>query len=301
MASDIGSSRANVQKLIKKGLVTVDGVVVMDCSYRITQDRRVTVETAEETTDLIPENVPFDVVYEDEHIIVVNKPSGVVVHPGAGNWTGTLVNGLLEYSDTLSSNGSEAMRPGIVHRIDKDTSGILVIAKTNKAHELLAIQFAEHTITRKYVCFVYGVPRLTKETEKYDSNRYIIDTLIGRDRINRKKMKVLPAGGKRAITIFNVLETFGNSKASKIECELKTGRTHQIRVHMSYLGAPLIGDQVYGRRKKLSGCDLVYEFPRQALHAKYLMFKHPITDESLEFDSEIPDDMMQLHNALLNI
>lgn len=297
-------SRSKVQRLISDGCVFVDNIVIADCSYKTKLQQSVDVMLpSQESSELSAEHVDFAILYEDDDIVVVDKPSGVVVHPGAGNWSGTLVNGLIGHSNCLSAFDGADMRPGIVHRIDKDTSGILVVAKNDVAHAKLAEQFAVHSITRKYVCFVYGIPRINREVQKLPDGRYRIETQIGRDKINRKKMTVLEIGGKNAITIFKILNVFKDSCASQIECELKTGRTHQIRVHMTHLCASLIGDQVYGRKKKISGDDedYVYNFSRQALHAKYLKFQHPATYREMEFSSELPNDMARLNKILTNL
>ena len=299
----VDCTRSRAQKLIKSGCVLVNCMRVIDCSFKVRPDQKVSVTDLIETFDLLPDDVKFEILYEDEDIIVVDKPSGVVVHPGSGNWSGTLVNGLIKHSENLSSIGEEFLRPGIVHRIDKDTSGILVVAKNDISHAKLAEQFAKHTITRKYECFTYGMPKIDKRVQKLTDKRYMFESEIGRDRISRKKMMVLESGGKHAITIFKILDTFKDACASRIECELKTGRTHQIRVHMTHLGASLIGDQTYGKRKKIKGDsdDFVYNFPRQALHAKYLKFTHPVTLEEMEFSSQLPDDMQQLNQILSNL
>lgn len=296
-------TRSKAQKLIKGGCVLVNCKKIEDCSFKVRPDQKISVADFVETFDLSPSEVDFEILYEDEHIIVVDKPHGVVVHPGSGNWSGTLVNGLLKHAENLSSIGEEFMRPGIVHRIDKDTSGILVVAKTNISHAKLAEQFAEHSITRKYECFTYGSPKISQNVKKLSDKRYLFESEIGRDRVNRKKMMVLDSGGKHAITIFKVLNTYKDLSASRIECELKTGRTHQIRVHMTHLGAPLIGDQTYGRRRKIKGDydNFIYDFSRQALHAKYLKFVHPVTMREMEFSSPLPEDMQKLNQVLSNL
>lgn len=288
--------------LISAGSVLVDGCVCSDQSRKTRVGQVVEFEDECIPSVLLAECVDFKILYEDSDIIVVDKPAGVVVHPGAGNKTGTLVNGLLFHSNELSSYGEAELRPGIVHRIDKDTSGVLVVAKTDCAHAHLAQQFAEHSITRIYECFVYGVPNTSRDVVRVNGV-YMLQTQIGRDVVNRKRMKVIKEGGKHAITMFKILDVFKNSVASRVECELKTGRTHQIRVHMSYLKAPLIGDQVYGKKRKVNGDnnDVIYNFNRQALHAKYLKFKHPITLQEMEFLSEIPHDMCNLNSILSNL
>lgn len=271
----------------------VNGVVVLDADYktRIGDLIDFSLEKIPEgRPNLSPDSsVAFKILYEDEDILVIDKPAGVVVHAGAGNHDHTLVNGLV--SHCCLSRGSDEFRPGIVHRIDKDTSGILVVAKNDVAHAFLAEQFSIHSITRRYVCFCYGVPRLTTNT---------IDTMINRDKNNRLKMMVSENSGKRAITIYRTLQTYGKF-ASEIECELKTGRTHQIRVHMSNLGHSLIGDRLYKYKNYSVPKNIANEinqFPRQALHAKYLEFVHPSTKQNMSFESELPHDMQHLKNIL---
>lgn len=300
-------SRTKIQEAIVETCVSIDGVSVSDPSLKLKSGQEVLFcydEIPQQVCDLKPEKVDFKIVFEDNDIIVLEKPAGIVVHPGNGNWAGTLVNGLLEYSKDLSSGG-DVLRPGIVHRIDKDTSGILVVAKNDFAHMKLAEQFEVHSIIRKYICFVYGYPKTNFPfVNSLNDGRFLIETQIGRDPVNRKKMKILKLGGKRAVTIFKILKTFsdakGNCFASKVECELKTGRTHQVRVHMTGLTAPLIGDQTYGRRKKLPIEDsaFAYEFPRQALHAAFLSFDHPRSGEKMSFHSELPADMLALEEKL---
>ena len=236
-------------------------------------------------------SVPFEVIYEDDDVMVVNKPAGVVVHPGNGNSDHTLVNGLVHHCGENLAKLHNDLRPGIVHRIDKDTSGILVIAKNDFAHMKLAEQFAVHSIKRKYVCFIYSTLR-----PAYGK----IETLIGRSDINRLKMAVTPGRGKNAITLYKTIKTFG-SYASKIECELKTGRTHQIRVHLSSLGCSLIGDALYKVKnypmpKQIA--EEINKFPRQALHAYFLEFIHPKTEKTLKFECNMPEDMRNLEIIL---
>jgi 23S rRNA pseudouridine1911/1915/1917 synthase len=236
-----------------------------------------------------PQDLPLEIVFEDEHLLVVDKPAGMVVHPAAGNLDGTLVNALLHHcAGRLSGIGGVA-RPGIVHRIDKDTSGLLVVAKTDRAHEGLAAQFAAHSIDRRYQAIVAGVPNPTAGT---------VDAPLARSAANRQKMAIVAAGrGKRAVTHYRTLQVLRN--AALVECRLETGRTHQVRVHMASLGHPLLGDPVYGKpradhRELLNQLD----FRRQALHAELLGFLHPISKEYLSFKSAVPPDMQELFRAL---
>ena len=231
------------------------------------------------------ENIPLEIVYEDEDIMIINKPKGMVVHPANGNYTGTVVNSLLySHKENLSSiNG--VIRPGIVHRIDKDTSGILVIAKNDQAHKKLSEQFKVHSISRKYIALVKGIIK---------EDQFTIDLPIGRSPKDRKKMAVVSKNSKNAITDVHVLKRYYLSNMTLIEATLKTGRTHQIRVHLSYLHHPLVGDEVYGKKDpnmKVSG---------QMLHAKLLGFIHPTKNEYIEFDSELPDDFKKVLEKLEN-
>lgn len=230
-----------------------------------------------------PENLPLDILYEDADVLVVNKPAGMVVHPGAGNYTGTLVNALLYHcADSLSGIGG-VKRPGIVHRIDKDTSGILVVAKNDQAHKYLSEQFSAHTIERIYQAFVWG----------YVQNQTgIVSGNIGRSPLNRQKMALVKMGGKSAITHYERLAAYG-TLASHVQCVLETGRTHQIRVHLSSIGHSLIGDSVYGVIPRQAPAYLRF-FPRQALHAGFLAFLHPVTHKRMAFEVPLPTDMAEL-------
>lgn len=238
-----------------------------------------------------PEQIPLDILYEDDDLLVVNKPAGLVVHPGAGNPRGTLVNALLAHCrDSLSGIGG-VKRPGIVHRIDKDTSGVLVVAKNDWTHQRLSEQFAEHTIERIYQAFVWGYVQKTTGVVTGD---------IGRSTQNRQKMAIVKRNGKKAVTHYERLAVFGGGIASHIQCILETGRTHQIRVHMASLGHSLIGDPVYGSVPKGAPNSAKY-FPRQALHAGYLGFTHPRTGERLSFEAPMPIDMTELENNLSSL
>ena len=235
------------------------------------------------------QEIPLDVVFEDEHLIVIDKPSGLVVHPAAGNLDGTLVNALLHHcAGQLSGIGGVA-RPGIVHRIDKDTSGLMVAAKTDRAHEGLARQFKAHSIDRRYKAIVSGRPKQAEGT---------VNAALARSPVNRKKIAVVREGkGKHAITHWRLLRQLRD--AALVECRLETGRTHQVRVHMASIGLPLVGDPVYGRAGNLRDVLETLNFRRQALHAAHLGFIHPVNSHALAFDSEMPADMQELFNKLI--
>jgi 23S rRNA pseudouridine1911/1915/1917 synthase len=273
-------SRSQVQKWIKDGLVQVNNETVKG-NFRLSEDDEVMLKVPPPVQlEIKPERLDLDIVYEDQDVVVVNKPRGLVVHPGAGHFTGTLVNGLLHHCHDLSGiNG--VMRPGIVHRIDKDTSGLIMVAKNDKAHLSLAHQLKEHTVNRKYYAIVHGVIPHDMGT---------VDAPIGRDPKNRQQMAIVFERGKNAITHFAVQERF--STATLVELKLETGRTHQIRVHMKYIGHPLVGDPKYGPAKP------AFPIEGQALHAAVLGFEHPRSGEYLEFSRPIPDDMVQVMQAL---
>ncbi len=266
------SSRNSIQKLIENGKVFVNGVVV-NKKYKVSTDDEVTVLPSElKPLDAEPENIPLDIVYEDEHLLVVNKPRGMVVHPAPGNYSGTLVNALLYHCKDSLSGINGILRPGIVHRIDKDTSGLLIVAKTDKAHLGLAEQIKEHSFTREYNAVIVGHLKERQGT---------VNAPIGRNPKDRKKMCVTMQNSKNAVTHYTTIEDYEGY--SHISLKLETGRTHQIRVHMAHLGHAVAGDYVYGNDKKsayLNG---------QCLHAIKIGFVHPITQEHLEFTSELPD------------
>jgi 23S rRNA pseudouridine1911/1915/1917 synthase len=287
-------SRSKIQKLVISSCISVNGVVIVDPNHSLKFKDEIVVcdNFIDEKSALLPEkDVKFSVIYEDEDLILINKPAGVVVHPGAGNHRHTLANGLAYYyNDQLSSQNGDH-RPGIVHRIDKNTSGIIVVAKNDHAHAALSEQFRVHSIRRKYICFCYSIPRPINGK---------IDTLIARDRNNRLKMAVTSHGGKRAISVYRTMKSFSKF-ASKIECELYTGRTHQIRVHMSHIGTSLIGDSTYRAKNYCihkSIEEYIKNFPRQALHAYYLEFTHPRSGKSMLFNVGLPSDMLELENML---
>lgn len=265
-------TRSHIQKLIKENMVRVNGMTVKS-NFKLSASDQIEVEIPElKEPDILPENIPLDILYEDQDILVVNKPKGMVVHPAPGHYTGTLVNAIMYHCKDNLSGINGVMRPGIVHRIDMDTTGSLLICKNDRAHQALAEQLKEHSITRKYHAIVHG--RL-KEDEG------TIDKPIGRHPIDRKKMSVYCTNGREAVTHYRVLKRF--QQFTYIECQLETGRTHQIRVHMSSIGHPILGDQVYGPAK----CP--YKLQGQTLHAKVLGITHPTTGEYMEFDAPLPD------------
>ncbi|SFR43468.1 ribosomal large subunit pseudouridine synthase D [Yoonia tamlensis] len=307
---DASLSRSRLAKLIAEGAVTVDGVVITDPRHRVLEGAQVdvTVEIAQES-HIVGEEIALEVVYEDDDLIVVNKPSGMVVHPAPGTPGGTLVNALIHHcGDSLSGVGG-MKRPGVVHRIDKETTGLLVAAKSDRAHHHLAAQFATHTVERRYLAICYGVPdandprlRGIKGTSFEPGNILKVQTFLGRHKTDRQRQAVSFTTGRHAVTRSRILQPLGMPPcAALIECWLETGRTHQIRVHMAHCGHALIGDPVYGGRRKLSpkavgeaGVDAVAAFSRQALHAATLGFVHPVTEEFMEFEAALPADMRAL-------
>ena len=283
-------SRERLKTLIRSGAVEAEGTAVRDPALKVRGEEVLRVAVPEPTpAHNEPQAIPLTIVFEDEHLLVVDKPAGLVVHPAAGNFDGTLVNALLHHcGGSLSGIGGVA-RPGIVHRIDKDTSGLLVVAKTDVAHEGLAKQFAAHSINRRYLAIVNGVPRTSEGTT---------DAPLARSATNRKKIAIVEGTrGKRAVTHWKRLKILND--AALVECRLETGRTHQVRVHLASIGHPLVGDPVYGRSGKTHG-NLLKElgFHRQALHAAELGFTHPVTKHRMSFSSPMPPDMQELFNAL---
>jgi len=266
LAKTMDVSRSSLTKMIKNKEILVNDKEVK-AGYITREGDIITVNHVEEDMNVTPEKMDLDIVYEDDDVIVVNKANGVVVHPAAGNYHGTLVNGLLYHSKLSDKNGE--FRPGIVHRIDAYTTGLLMVAKNNKSHDILAKELAEKKTYRKYVALVWGV---------IPNDTGLIDAPIGRSLNDRKKMAINP-DGKEAITHFKVLKRFKD--VTLIELKLETGRTHQIRVHMDYIGHPVVNDPVYGKRKKIDDSG-------QCLHAKELGFVHPTTGEYMQFDSELP-------------
>lgn len=291
-------SRSRIQSLIKDEKVAINGVSGKWVSSKVRTGMKISI-TIPDTQDLpmVPENIPLDILFEDAHIILVNKPAGMVVHPAPGNETGTLVNAVLYHAKESLSGIGGIKRPGIVHRIDKDTSGVLVIAKSDMAHHGLSDMFKSHTIERTYCAYVWGHVHPTDGT---------ITGNIGRHKTDRKRNCVLPdtdVTGKHAVTHYKTIKRYG-ILASKITCHLETGRTHQIRVHMSHRGHGLIGDPVYGRppkglqRTHPALYDFLQEFHRQSLHATSLGFIHPITKQKVWVEKDIPTDLQDLEKLL---
>jgi len=293
-----GASRTKVQKAIDAGMVTINGKVIAS-NYKIKPGEEITVfsEFEPHPEEIVPQEMPLDIVYEDKEVMILNKPVGLVVHPGSGNRDRTLVNGIAWYLQQKDKSITEEVLPrfGLVHRIDKNTSGLMVLAKTDKAAASLAKQFFDHTVHRYYIALVWG-------DIKQDEGTVVAH--VGRHQRFRKLFDAYPEGdhGKEAITHYKVLERFGY--VTLIQCELETGRTHQIRVHMKYLGHPLFNDEIYGGDRIVKGTvftrykqfvDNCFAIcPRHALHAKTIGFRHPGTGEEVKFDSELPEDMEQV-------
>lgn len=294
LAEASGLSRERVKGLIADGAVEVDGKPVASGSAKVAAGARFTIALPPpEPLAAEPQDIPLEIVFEDADLLVVNKPAGMVVHPAAGNPDGTLVNALLHHCAGRLSGINGVARPGIVHRIDKDTSGLLVVAKSDAAHEGLAKQFADHSIARRYLAVCAGHPNPAAGT---------VAGRIGRSDKDRKKMAVLPddaTRGKHAVTHYATKQRLDH--AALIECRLETGRTHQVRVHCASIGHPLLGDPVYGRTPKPLRATLQQlQFARQALHAASLGFIHPISGESLDFRAELPPDMSELMRELID-
>lgn len=291
------ATRNKVQEAIKAGYVVVNGKKEKS-SYPVQPGDTISITLPKAPPpEAVPEDIPVDIMYEDENLLVVNKPAGMVVHPAFGNWTGTLVNGLLYHVNELAEVDDDHVRPGIVHRLDKDTSGLLVVAKDQQVHAKLSRQFARHDTERKYWAVVWGRPE----------EEGVITGNIGRSPRDRKLMTVLPEGkGKSAVTHYRVLEYFDH--LALVEVSLETGRTHQIRVHFAHIGHPVFGDAAYGGRSVRYGPNtgkrkqmfenLFIQLDRQCLHAKTLGFVHPVSREKVHFDSELPDDFQELLTVL---
>ena len=277
-----GYSRSRIQKMIESGDILVNGEIVLK-SYVLSIDDMIEIGEYSFDVSIEPENIPLDIVYEDDYLLVVNKPSGMVVHPANGHYHGTLVNALMYHCNQNLSHNNGEIRPGIVHRIDKDTSGLLLVAKNDFVHDDLASQIASKSVERKYVALVHGV--ILEDTAT-------IDAPIGRDASDRKKMAVTDVSSKDAVTHIRVLERYQD--ATLIECQLETGRTHQIRVHMAYIGHPIVNDPVYGHRKMEDASF------GQMLHAKSIGFIHPITKKYLSFSSDVPKKFMDILDIYQN-
>ena len=274
-------SRSYLQKLFRDGEIKMNGKAVKASAKTLAGAEIVFAIPEPEEPEILPEDIPLDILYEDSDVILINKPKDMVVHPAAGHYTGTLVNGLMYHCREGLSGINGVLRPGIVHRIDKDTTGVLVVCKNDRAHNGLAEQLAEHSIIRKYRAIVCGNLKEDEGT---------VDAPLGRHPQDRKKMAIVRSGGKRAVTHYRVLERFG--KYTYIECQLETGRTHQIRVHMASLGHPLLGDEVYGRGKS------PFKLEGQTLHAMVLGFIHPTTGEYMEFQAPLPEYFEKLLEKL---
>jgi len=294
-------SRTRIKNLILKEKLKFNDLIIIDPSKKVSTGDKINLEIPKpEEASLKPYKFNLDIVHEDDDLLVINKPAGIIMHPGAGNYDKTIVNALVYYNkDSLSTIGDE-LRPGIVHRIDKDTSGLVVIAKNNETHENLSLQFSEHNITRVYQLLIWG--KLRPSSGK-------IDTFITRSSKNRQMMEVSISKGKRAITNYKTIEVFENDKTptlSLVECRLETGRTHQIRVHMTHMGNSIMGDGKYKKKyKKLKNIDtnlenLIHKLDRQFLHAKTLGFIHPRTKKELIFSSILPQELEKIVQLLRN-
>lgn len=289
-------TRSQIQKAIKGKALTLNGQIISSLSIKVKENDIIEFAIDQSPPNyLVPADIPLDIVYEDDDLIVINKQVGITTHPGAGAHTDTLVNALIHHTQNLSDIGGE-FRPGIVHRLDKDTSGLMVIAKNNVAHNHLAAQIQNRSLVRKYKALIWGMLKPTSGE---------IVRNIGRNQNDRKKMAVLKNGGKLAITHYNTVKIYAGAMFSLVECRLETGRTHQIRVHMSHMGHSIVGDQVYGNnRRKTTNLsseiqsseiqEAIGKFGHQALHSFYISFKHPLTGEIMEFEKDVPDDYNQL-------
>ena len=288
-------TRSQIKNLLGKGKVKKEGVIFKIASYKVKEGEKYEVIISElSETNHLPENISLDIIYEDESILIINKKAGIVTHPAPGNKTGTLVNALLQHAKNNLSSINSSNRPGIVHRLDKDTSGLMVIAKNNNAHLYLADQFKSHSITRKYFALVWGVP----------SNQ-IIKGYITRDKINRKKMSLNKNKGKYSETHISLKKSYGI--CSIVECLLKTGRTHQVRLHLSSINSPVVGDKIYGKniknkyiqnKKTFNKYLILKNFSRQSLHAYFLAIKHPNSRKLMKFKTDFPKDIKNLLEML---
>ncbi|MDC0903078.1 RluA family pseudouridine synthase [Pelagibacteraceae bacterium] len=292
-------TRSYIKKIIEQNNVKINNNVISSPSKKIKNNDKIDINLiVEKSEKLLPKKIKLNILFEDKDVLIVNKPKGMVVHPGAGNYTDTLANALLYKYKKKLSNINGDLRPGIVHRIDKETSGLLVIAKNNLSHSVLGKQFSDHSISRKYLCMIWGVIRPLSGK---------IETLISRDKKNRQLMTVSNFNGKKAVTNYQTIKVFNIKdipRISLIECELETGRTHQIRVHMKYRGAPLLGDNQYGKKnikfKKINSdfFKIISNLRGQVLHAKNLGFIHPSTKKWINFESKLPNDFKKLLDLL---
>ena len=292
-------TRSYIKKIIEQNNVKINNNVISSPSKKIKNNDKIDINLiVEKSEKLLPKKIKLNILFEDKDVLIVNKPKGMVVHPGAGNYTDTLANTLLYKYKKKLSNINGDLRPGIVHRIDKETSGLLVIAKNNLSHSVLGKQFSDHSISRKYLCMIWGVIRPLSGK---------IETLISRDKKNRQLMTVSNFNGKKAVTNYQTIKVFNIKdipRISLIECELETGRTHQIRVHMKYRGAPLLGDNQYGKKnikfKKINSdfFKIISNLRGQVLHAKNLGFIHPSTKKWINFESKLPNDFKKLLDLL---
>lgn len=285
-------TRSQIQRLIEEGLVKVNDKQAK-ASHKIREAEEIDISIPEpDAIEALPEPIPLEILYEDSEVVVINKPAKLVVHPAAGNYTGTLVNALLYHCKDLSGIGGK-LRPGIVHRLDKDTTGVLIAAKSDKAHQSLSAQFKKHSVKRKYIALVHGVIKGDKRK---------IEAEIGRHQSDRKKMSVKTRRGKTAVTHFKVLSRF--DQFTLLELTLETGRTHQIRVHLSSINHPVVGDQIYGGKERIIGVKdpklrkVIKKLGRQALHATILGFIHPESNKYMEFTAPIPEDFQIVLDAL---
>ena len=298
LSSHLKQSRTFLQNLITKEQVQLASEqLIVKPKHKVALDEVYVVRIPPpESSAIEAEDIPLDVLYEDDELIVINKPAGLTVHPAPGNWQGTLVNALLHHCKGKLSGIGGVERPGLVHRLDQDTSGVMVVAKTDDAHQHLSKQFQNRTMTRNYLAFCYGAPA---------PREGVIETYLGRNPRNRKKMAVLKSNGKQAITHYKTKTIYLNNQVSLVDVKLMTGRTHQIRVHMTHLGHNLIGDPVYGRPRSLKGLSqegekFISVMKRQALHAYILGFEHPKTKQYLEFSTDLPQDLKTLEGYLAN-
>lgn len=288
-------SRKRIQDLISLGNVSNDGIIINSADYKVKGTENFIIKIpAAKPSEISAKKIDFEIIFEDENMLVINKPAGLTTHPGAGNQEDTLVNALLfSHGESLSGINGIA-RPGIVHRLDRDTSGLMVVAKNDRAHQELAKQIQDRTLKRYYLALCFGVPKPLKGT---------INKNLGRSKVNRLKMAIMRLGGRTAITNYEVKEIYLNGAVSMVECQLDTGRTHQIRVHMTSIGHSIIGDQTYGNSKKLGDAsneikNMINNFPRQALHSYKIAFLHPITQKEMEFEIDMPYDIAHLQEKL---